>query len=115
MWGAVAAVTSCAGTRRVEVVRFPDIPDRHGVAGAFAGVVDGRLPVPNGYGVSLTTPTTPTTPEGVRVIGGGDAERHFMEVWTMRLEAGRVTFRALPPLPGVRTPGVVLFRPGAAR
>jgi N-acetylneuraminic acid mutarotase len=51
------------------------------------------LPRPNGYGVSLTTP------EGVLVIGGGDATRNFADVWAMRLESGSPAFRQLPPLP----------------
>ena len=48
----------------------------------------GRLPAPNGYGVSLTVP------EGVLLIGGGDAARNFREVWMMTLDAGRLSFRA---------------------
>src|SRR5687768_8289881 len=35
----------------------------------------GRLPAPNGYGVALTVP------EGVLLIGGGDAVRNFADVW----------------------------------
>ncbi|MGQ0647254.1 MAG: kelch repeat-containing protein [Gemmatimonadaceae bacterium] len=53
----------------------------------------GRLPAPNAYGVSLTTP------DGVLVIGGGDANRHFADVWMMRPQGGRVVFRGLPSLP----------------
>ena len=54
----------------------------------------GHLPRPNGYGVSLTTP------EGVVLIGGGDATRHFSEVWLLTLAAdGTPTFRNLPELP----------------
>jgi N-acetylneuraminic acid mutarotase len=130
-------MTSCTTVSRVAVMNLPDLPDPHGVAGAFAGVVDGRLlvggganfpdgvmpwaggrkvwhdqvvaldldapsagwrevgrlPTPNGYGVSLTTP------DGVLVIGGGDAERHFTEVWAMRLDGGRAALRQLPSLP----------------
>jgi N-acetylneuraminic acid mutarotase len=53
----------------------------------------GRLPRPNAYGVSLTIP------EGVLIIGGGDAARNFSEVWLMTLERGILAFRALPALP----------------
>jgi N-acetylneuraminic acid mutarotase len=53
----------------------------------------GRLPVANGYGVSLTVS------DGVLVIGGGNADRNFSEVWLMTLKGGRVSFRALPALP----------------
>ena len=97
------------------VVGLPEVPDRHGFAGAFAGISNGhllaggganfpdgvmpwdggkkvwhdrvfaldlrardagwrevgKLPAPNGYGVSLTVP------EGVLIIGGGNATRHF--------------------------------------
>ena len=151
-WAAVMAVASCAtvrqpvrqpvrpSVRQADVVPLPDLPDPHGIAGAFAGVAQGRLlvggganfpdgvmpwdggrkvwhdavyaldletpspewrevgrlPAPNAYGVSLTTP------EGVLVIGGSDADRHFAEVWAMRWEDGRLVRRALPPLPRPR-------------
>ena len=119
------------------VVGLPEVPDRHGFAGAFAGVhrdhllaggganfpdgvmpwkggtkvwhdrvfaLDlgardaawreiGRLPAPGAYGVSLTVP------EGVLLIGGGDATRHVADVWLMTLGADRVSFRSLPALP----------------
>ena len=62
----------------------------------------GRLPAPNGYGVSLTVP------EGVLLIGGGDASRNFGEVWLMTLDADRLSFRSLPalatPLAAIRSP-----------
>jgi len=35
----------------------------------------------------------------VLIIGGGDAAKHFREVWLMTNNAGRVSFKALPPLP----------------
>lgn len=55
--------------------------------------VIGQLPRVNGYGVSLSVP------EGVVLIGGGDATRHFREVWLLTLTADRQPqFRALPPL-----------------
>ena len=123
--------------RSQTVVGLPEVPDRHGFAGAFAGVhrdhllaggganfpdgvmpwnggtkvwhdrvfaLDlgardaawreiGRLPAPGGYGVSLTVP------EGVLLIGGGDATRHVADVWLMTLGADRVSFRSLPALP----------------
>ena len=54
----------------------------------------GRLPKPNGYGVSLSTR------EGIVLIGGGDAARHFREVWLLTLAAdGKPAFRKLPELP----------------
>lgn len=53
----------------------------------------GRLPAPSGYGVSLTVP------EGVLIVGGGDAVRNFTEVWLMTLDTSRLSFRALPALP----------------
>lgn len=42
--------------------------------------VMGKLPKPNGYGVSLSTG------DGMLVIGGGDAAGHFREVWRVRME-----------------------------
>lgn len=54
----------------------------------------GQLPVPNGYGVSLSSH------EGVVLIGGGDAIRHFQEVWLLALDTdGKPVFRNLPELP----------------
>jgi len=54
----------------------------------------GHLPTPNGYGVSLTVP------EGVLVIGGGNADRNFREVFMMTLGPDRkVAFNPLPLLP----------------
>ncbi|MBL9178179.1 MAG: galactose oxidase [Verrucomicrobiaceae bacterium] len=47
----------------------------------------GRLPKANGYGVSITTP------EGLIIVGGGNATEHFRDVF--RLENGAT----LPPLP----------------
>ena len=53
----------------------------------------GKLPQANGYGVSLSVR------EGVVLIGGGDATRHFREVWLLTLAAdGQPQFRPLPPL-----------------
>lgn len=54
----------------------------------------GQLPAPNGYGVSLSIR------EGVVLIGGGNAIRHFKEVWLLALAVdGRPTFHKLPELP----------------
>ncbi|WP_461782383.1 galactose oxidase [Prosthecobacter sp.] len=47
----------------------------------------GKLPKPNGYGVSITTP------EGLVIVGGGNATAHFREVFWLQKEA------PLPPLP----------------
>jgi len=55
--------------------------------------VIGRLPAANGYGVSLTVP------EGVLLIGGGDAARNFAEVRLMTMDSSRLSFRDLPALP----------------
>ena len=54
----------------------------------------GHLPAANGYGVSLTVP------EGIVLVGGGDANRHFKDTWLLRLmENGQPSFRPLPALP----------------
>jgi N-acetylneuraminic acid mutarotase len=54
----------------------------------------GRLPAPNAYGVSLTTPG------GVLLIGGSDDRRHLRDVRLLTLdESGSVGWRSLPPLP----------------
>jgi N-acetylneuraminic acid mutarotase len=54
----------------------------------------GQLPQPGGYGVSLSTR------EGVVLIGGGDAVRHFRDVWRLTLAAdGNPVFGKLPDLP----------------
>lgn len=49
--------------------------------------VKGKLPKPNGYGVSLTTP------DGLFIIGGGNATEHYRDVFSLTTDA------ALPPLP----------------
>lgn len=49
--------------------------------------VIGKLPKPNGYGVSITTR------DGLIIIGGGNATEHFREVFWLGKEA------KLPPLP----------------
>ena len=49
--------------------------------------VAGKLPQPNGYGVSITTA------QGWIILGGGNATEHFREVFWVQREA------KLPPLP----------------
>lgn len=53
----------------------------------------GKLPKPNGYGVSLTTG------EGMLVIGGGDAAVHFTDVVRLKLTGEKITTESLPALP----------------
>jgi N-acetylneuraminate epimerase len=53
----------------------------------------GRLPHPAGYGVSIQTP------EGVLLIGGGDAGRNFRSVWRLRWDGHAASFETLPELP----------------
>lgn len=60
---------------------------------ASAWRVAGRLPRPAGYGLSLTAP------EGVILIGGGDAQANFTDVFLVRRKDGQVAFDPLPPLP----------------
>ena len=49
--------------------------------------VKGKLPKPNGYGVSLTTS------DGLFIIGGGNATEHYRDVFWLTADA------ELPPLP----------------
>jgi len=58
--------------------------------------VMGKLPKPNGYGVSLTTG------DGMLVIGGGDAAGHFREVWKIRMETQTTTVPIMPDGGGTR-------------
>ncbi len=53
----------------------------------------GKLPKPNGYGVSISTP------DGLVCIGGGDLAANFRETFRLRYAGGKVTTEALPPLP----------------
>ena len=53
----------------------------------------GRLPRPTAYGVSADTPT------GLVCAGGGDADRHFADVYRLITTAGRLEVEPLPPLP----------------
>lgn len=53
----------------------------------------GSLPQAGGYGSSVQLD------DGVLLIGGGDARRHFAEVWLARWDGRRVDFEAWPALP----------------
>lgn len=75
--------------------------------------VMGKLPKPNGYGVSLSTG------DSLLIIGGGDAAVHFTDVWKLKLEGREVSAEALPPLPkpcafmaGAESGGVVYVAGG---
>lgn len=61
--------------------------------GASAWREIGHLPMANGYGVSISTP------EGVLLIGGGDARGNFAEVTRVRLVEGSAVVDSLPALP----------------
>ena len=73
----------------------------------------GKLPKPNGYGVSLTTT------QGLLILGGGNATEHFRDVLRVTLDGEKIHTEALPPLPqacafmaGVETGGVVYVAGG---
>lgn len=53
----------------------------------------GRLPKPNGYGLSLSTDS------GLICIGGGDARQHFTEVFRLRCTEDQIRTEVLPSLP----------------
>lgn len=53
----------------------------------------GDLPGECGYGVSVSVP------EGVLMIGGGNASEHSAEVWLAKWEGEKVTFTRMPALP----------------
>ncbi|WP_193211259.1 kelch repeat-containing protein [Luteolibacter marinus] len=54
----------------------------------------GKLPEPSGYGVSLTTP------DGILLIGGGNASTHSRKVSRLRLDdSGKPVLVAMPELP----------------
>jgi N-acetylneuraminic acid mutarotase len=61
--------------------------------GATAWREAGSLPHAGGYGASITLP------EGLVLIGGGDAQRNFAEVWLARWDGKSVAFTAWPSLP----------------
>jgi N-acetylneuraminate epimerase len=64
----------------------------------------GRLPAPNGYGVSLSAP------DGVLLIGGGDARHNFAGVLRLKLSDGKIAIDRLPdlPLPLAMAAGAIL-------
>ena len=53
----------------------------------------GPLPRPLAYGVSITTE------DGIVLIGGSDAARHYADVTRVRLEGDTLVSEPLPPLP----------------
>jgi N-acetylneuraminic acid mutarotase len=53
----------------------------------------GRLPRPNAYGLAVSTG------QGVVCIGGGDARRHFRDVFALRWKDGSIAHTPLPDLP----------------
>jgi N-acetylneuraminic acid mutarotase len=55
--------------------------------------IAGKLPMPLGYGVSVTTG------DGVVCIGGSDAEKHHGEVFRLTLRGGAIHTESLPSLP----------------
>jgi len=66
----------------------------------------GRLPSPNGYGVSITTP------DGLLLIGGGDARRNFSDVLQLNIVNGAAAAKFLPalPVPLAMAAGVLIGR-----
>ena len=54
----------------------------------------GKLPRPMAYGVSVTARG------GVVCAGGSDLERHYRDVFVLRLSGGKLETKMLPPLPG---------------
>ncbi len=53
----------------------------------------GKLPAAGGYGVSINVP------DGLLIIGGGDAKRNFDEVWLTRWDGKALSFTPWPRLP----------------
>lgn len=53
----------------------------------------GQLPLPNGYGVSITTP------DGLLCVGGGNENRNFSDVFRLSYANGKITTQELPELP----------------
>ncbi len=53
----------------------------------------GRLARPLGYGVSISTA------EGVICVGGSDVERHYTDVFGLKLKDARLEIKTLPSLP----------------
>jgi len=54
---------------------------------------DTRLPRPLGYGVSITTP------EGIWCIGGSDRDRHYADVFLLKLDDRKLSITPQPSLP----------------
>ncbi|MBN2476433.1 MAG: sodium/solute symporter [Pirellulales bacterium] len=52
-----------------------------------------KLPRPVGYGVSVTTD------DGLICLGGGDADRHYADVFRLAWKDGRIEISRLPPMP----------------
>ena len=61
--------------------------------GSIAWRIAGQLPRPNAYGVGVSTSA------GVVCAGGGDAQRHFRDVFQLRWQDGRIVSTTLPSLP----------------
>jgi len=57
-----------------------------------------KLPRPLGYGVSVTWNEEDRT--RVICLGGGDAERHYADVFSLRWTDGDLEITELPPMPG---------------
>ncbi len=132
-----AAMNLSPALKTLRWTKLPPLPDRHGFAGAFAGVSNGALivagganfpdrpvweggrkfwsdkifvlekpdgewqsggalPIPLGYGVSITTD------KGLLCIGGADAERHYADVFLLEWIAGKIRRTTLPALPQAR-------------
>jgi len=53
----------------------------------------GRLPQPTAYGISASTP------QGLVCAGGGNAQKHFADVYRLTLSDGRLQILPLPSLP----------------
>jgi len=53
-----------------------------------------KLPRPLGYGVSVTTE------RGIVCLGGGDANRHYTDVFRIEWVDGKIRITDLPPMPG---------------
>lgn len=53
----------------------------------------GRLPVPLGYGVSVTTD------DGILCVGGSDSSQHYADVILLKWRGGKLSFQTMPPLP----------------
>jgi N-acetylneuraminic acid mutarotase len=134
------ATTVAVHAQPVVAAALPALPDAHGFAGCFAGMLGpqliaagganfpdgvmpwnggkkvwhnmvfgldtthpemgwrrlGTLPLANGYGASIQTP------QGLVMIGGGDAKTHFTTVRLMQWTDGRLVLTDWPALPAPR-------------